>query len=114
MGKIEEKEVSMVQLLARPELFDGKSIEVVGVGNYEFESDRLFLCREHFKFFLVQNSIALEANLKKIGKTGKQLKEMNGKYVIVKGVFKMDARAHFSGTNPALLNVTRWDLYKKD
>ncbi len=104
----------MIQVLAMPEMFDGKSIQMVGVGYYEFESNGLFLCKEHLKYYVIENSISLKPNLEKIGKTEEQLKGMNGKYVVVRGVFKKDAKAHLFGTNPALLNVTRWDLYKKD
>lgn len=59
-GKDEIKLVSMFQLLATPETFEGQMVRVAGFCLLEFESELLFFHKEDFYASLAPNSIALE------------------------------------------------------
>ena len=37
---------SLVELIARPELYDGRRVRVIGFVNFEFEGDAIFLSSE--------------------------------------------------------------------
>ena len=45
----ERYDASLVQLLSRPELFDGRKVSVKGFTNLEFEANALYLSREMFE-----------------------------------------------------------------
>src|SRR5437870_2929981 len=51
------EDVSMVQLIATPEKFDGRFVHVFGFLNLEFEGDALYLHREDFVHGLDRNAV---------------------------------------------------------
>lgn len=51
--------VSMIELIARPDEYDGKNITVSGVINIAYESDFLFLTQEDYIYAVLENSVAL-------------------------------------------------------
>lgn len=76
--------VSLVQLIATPERFDGKLVGVVGFCNLEFEGDAIYLHREDFESSLLRNAVALQIppSLRAQGK------DLSRQYVIVEGRFR--------------------------
>ena len=95
-------DVSIVQLIATPEKFDGKIVRIVGFMCIAFEGDAIYLHREDFEQSLVRN--ALWVNLPE-----DRDESLSQKYVILEGTF--DATDHgrmglFSG---AIKKVTRMD-----
>ncbi|MET0552624.1 MAG: hypothetical protein ABW221_06275 [Vicinamibacteria bacterium] len=51
--------VSLIQVIANPEAFDGKRISVAGWANIEFEGDALYFHEEDFRFLLFANAVRL-------------------------------------------------------
>lgn len=76
--------VSLIQLIATPERFDGKLVGVIGFCNLEFEGDALYLHREDFESSLLRNAVALQVP----PSLRAQRKELSGQYVIVEGRFE--------------------------
>ena len=53
------KDVTMIQLIATPEKYDGQLVRVIGVGNLEFEGNCISLSKEDLKYG-VGNSIWID------------------------------------------------------
>ena len=97
--------VSIIQLIATPEKYDGKLVRVVGVGNLEFEGNAIHLSKEDLSYG-THNPIWLDfRNNTTIPYEG--AKQYNGKYVIVEGIFKNDYSGLFHG---AITDITRYEL----
>lgn len=103
--------VSMVQLLAAPEKYDGKLIRVIGVGNLEFEGNYLSLSKEDHTYH-AGNSIWIELDEKAVSYDEAQ--EHNGRYVIVEGVFDKDGRGHLGMFFGTIKNISRYELWYRD
>lgn len=104
-------DVSMVQLLATPEKYDGKLVRVIGVGNLEFEGNYISLSKEDHMHG-AGNSIWIELGEKAISYD--EAKEYNGKYVIVEGFFDKDDRGHFDMFCGSIKDISRYQLWERD
>lgn len=102
-------DVSMVQLLATPEKYDGKLVRVIGVGNLEFEGNYISLSKEDHMYG-AGNSIWIELGEKAISYD--EAKEYNGKYVIVEGFFDKDDRGHFDMFCGSIKDISRYQLWE--
>lgn len=84
-------EVSMVQLIANPDAFEGKKVAVIGVLNTEFEGDALYLHKEDLTARISLNSVSLvlPPNWTAISSACK-----NRSYVLLHGVFTAKTKGH--------------------
>jgi hypothetical protein len=101
--------VSMIQLIATPERFNNKQVNVVGFLNLEFEGDALWTSKADFEAVIPGNAILFEVP-KKL--SAEQRKQLSGHFVIVVGKFKAlgsGQKAIFAGV---LTDVVRVDLWK--
>jgi hypothetical protein len=89
---------SMTQLLARPELFDGRAIRVVGFLHLEFEGDQLYLSHESWQHALGAESVWIEAP------PGPELRHG---YAIVEGIFDARSLGHMGVSSGTIRHVTR-------
>jgi hypothetical protein len=77
----EPTDVTLVQLIANPEKFDGRLIRVIGFLRLEFEGDVLYLHREDFEKQLTENGLWLNA-----GKClGHFLRQSDGRWIQRRG-----------------------------
>ena len=104
-------DVTMVQLLATPEKYDGKLVRVIGVGNLEFEGNYLSLNKEDHAYGS-GNSIWIELGDRAI--SYEEAKEYNGKYVIVEGFFDKDDRGHFDMFCGSIKDINRYQLWERN
>lgn len=104
-------EVSIVQLLAAPEKYDGKLVRVIGVGNLDIEVNYISLSKEDYAYG-AGNSIWIELRKKAISYD--KAKEYNGKYVIVEGFFDKDDRGHFDMFCGSIKDISRYELWERD
>ncbi len=81
---VECVDVSLVQLIANPELWDGRYIRVMGFLNLEFEGNRLYLHRDDWKYALNRNGIGVLSSVEMNNKW----KSLNRKHVLIEGVFR--------------------------
>jgi len=106
------KDVTVIQLIATPEKYDGQLVRVIGVGNLEFEGNCISLSKEDLKYG-VGNSIWIELGEKTI--SYEEAKKYNGEYVIIEGVFDKDDCGHMDMFRGSIKNISRydlWDVYK--
>lgn len=103
------KSVTMVQLIANPEKYDGELVRVIGVGNLELEGNCLSLSKEDLQYG-VGNRIWLELGERAI--PYEEAKAYNGKYVIVEGFFDKDDTGHMGDFRGAIKNISRYQLWE--
>lgn len=105
-------EVSLIRLIAHPEIYHGKTVVVYGIGNFAFEGNSIFLNGEIYKKYSTKNSVWLNFSEDFIDENFDKLNELNGKYVKVVGVF--DAGKHgFFASRSGSLDVISYDKYEK-
>ncbi len=86
--------VSMIQLIATPEKFDGKIVSVVGYLGIESEDARLYLSEEDYRRYIPGNGVWVDANKE----TARNVKQIDMHYVVLVGVFKQKGLPlHFPG-----------------
>jgi hypothetical protein len=99
--------VTMVQLVANPEQFDGKLIRVIGFLRLEFEGDVLYLHREDYENALLGNGIWVDVT----PEISKQADTLNMHYVLLEGIFSAHEHGHMDawrGTIKKIRRTQRW------
>ena len=85
--------VSLIQLIATPERFEGHMVRVIGVAQFGSEESALYLHREDSDLLNVSNAVWLA--------TDKDYRSLKGAFVIVEGRFTAREHGHlgaFPGT----------------
>jgi hypothetical protein len=95
-------DVSLVELLARPERFDGRRVRVIGFAHFEFEGNALYLHREDWAHGIPQNGLWLDP----IAATERTTSDH---YVLVEAAFNARNRGHMGLWSGALEHPTRID-----
>lgn len=103
-------EVSLVRLISHPEIYHGKTVVVSGVGKFEFEGTAIYLNTEVCKNHDTNSSVWLNFTEKFVEDNIDILKELNGKYVRVKGVFDAGKNGHFALYSGSI-DVISYDKY---
>ncbi len=99
----EVRKVSMIQLIANPEKYEGARVRIKAFLNLEFEGNALYLHREDFEKSIAENAIWIEL-------TDKQLlasTRLSGGYTLVEGTFSAKERGHFGMFSGSIRQVTR-------
>ena len=102
-------EVSMIQLIATPERFDGKAIRLIAYLNLEFEGDALYLHREDFDKGNSKNAVSLLLN----DQQTRSAQKLSRGYVLVEGVFSSNDRGHFGMFSGSVQRVTRIQSWER-
>lgn len=100
--------VTMLQLIAIPEKYDGELVRVIGVGNLEFEGNYLSLSKEDWEYG-VGNQIWIELGERALAY--EEAKAYNGEYVIVEGFFDKDDGGHMDMFRGSIKDVSRYELW---
>ncbi len=99
------KTMSMFQLIATPERFDGRFISVVGFLTLGRERDGLFAYETDAVHHLSSNGVLVDST----EKMREQAASLNRKYVILVGTFKKADKDQFiAGT---ITNITRCEIW---
>jgi len=89
-------ETTIIQLLARPEVFDGKRVIVRGFVHWEFESSGIYIRREDHDSGLTHNALWIE-----FAEDAAQIGTCQDAYVTLEGIFRAREYGHrgiWSGT----------------
>ena len=100
--------VTLVQLIANPEKFDGKLIRVIGFLEIEFEGNVLYLHREDYENALLGNGIWVDVT----PEMTKNSKSLSKNYVLLEGVFSARERGHLDMWSGSLKNIRRAELWR--
>ena len=104
---------SIVQLLANPEKFEGKLIEVRGFVRIEFEGDAIYLHKEDYEHGLYSNGMWLGTS---------ECKRLDGTrfdvgYAMVVGRYTSKRRGHmglWSGAIEEVQSCIKWPPHRRD
>ena len=104
----EVHDVSMIQLVANPEKYEGKYVRVKGFLRMEFEGNGLYLHREDYEKSLYRNGVWVhvaetEAN-----------RAFNMHYVLIEGTFDSKDKGHMGLWSGAIKDIKRVALWGAD
>lgn len=100
--------VSIVQLIANPERYDGQRVQVIGFLRLEFEGDGIYLNREDYEQGIPQNGVSVQ---RPNGITKEQTDAVNMHYVICLGTFAAAPRGHFGLWSGTIKNIERLQVW---
>jgi hypothetical protein len=83
--------VSLIQIIATPEKFDGKRLVVFGLMDFEREADLLFPSKDKYDNVILTDTLWIEPT----EEMGKSKSMLNLKYVRIDGVFHAGPRGRF-------------------
>lgn len=86
--------ISMIQLIASPEKFDGKTVSVVGFLGVDPEDTRLYLSQDDYLHYIPGNGIWIDVNKDIL----RNVESIDLHYVLLVGVFKQHGLpSHYPG-----------------
>ena len=97
--------VSLINLIASPEKFDGKRVRVDGVSCLNYEGEALYLSEYDYIHVFTKNSISMQ-----IDDSLSVDKDTNGKAVIVEGVFRKIKEGTIELHSGYLDDISRYEL----
>lgn len=101
-----DKAISLVALLANPELHHEKTILVEGFLKLEHEGNCLYLHKEDYEQGLSKNAIWVEVT----EDIEEKLTALNLRYVMLVGVFDARSMGHFNSCSGTIKNISRVKL----
>lgn len=107
-----DEDVSLIQLIANPEAYDGKTVRIIGFLHLEFEGNVIYLHNEDFRYGLTKNGLWIEIPK---DMTKEQMKAVNDQYVICTARFVAKMHGHMGMNSGEVANVTRlevWPAYR--
>ena len=99
------EQVSMLQLIASPEKFDGKVIQVVGFLRLEFEGNMLYAHQEDYEHRIFKNALWVVRN----SRIDQNAQKLDQRYVIIIGTFDASHKGHESLASGTITNITAAD-----
>ena len=92
--------LSIVDLIANPEMFDGRKVLIQGYVRIEFEGQGVYLHQDDFRYGITRNALWVTAD------GGVDLKGCQDSYALVKGTFRAGIGGHFGMFSGVLDEVT--------
>jgi hypothetical protein len=108
---------SLIELIARPELYDGKRVRVIGFVNFEFEGNALYVSQEDWRQMITRNGVwvdpelALPTGIER--DTTSPYYRPNRRYVLLEGKFHGGRGGHFgmwSGSIDSVSRIQAWGI----
>jgi hypothetical protein len=93
--------LSMIDLIANPELFDGKKVMVQGYVHFEFEGDAIYFHKDDFLHGISRNALWLMVSTAR----AKELKDCQDSYALIRATFKAGIGGHNSMASGELHDI---------
>lgn len=106
----EPTNVTMIQLIANPDGFNGKLIRVIGFLRIEFEGNVLYLHREDYENGILGDGIWVDVTPEMM----KQDKSLNTKYVLLEGVFSSSDHGHMGVWRGTITKIRRAEFWSDE
>ena len=106
-SEVTTEHVTLLQVLARPEKYDGKEIQIIGYLRLEFEGNCLYLHKEDYDHAIIGNDIWVDVT----EKIERQKRALNDRYVIIQGIFDAKRLGHMGLSSGTLKDITRCDAW---
>ena len=104
---IAAEDVSLIQLIANPQVYDGKTVRIIGFLHLEFEGNVIYLHHEDFRYGLTKNGLWIDLPR---DMAQEQRKAVNDQYVICTARFVAKMHGHMGMNSGELANVTRLEV----
>jgi hypothetical protein len=102
--------VSLLQLIATPEAFDGKYVRVWGFVRIEHEGTAIYLHREDAEHMLTRNGLWLTAS--DVAPEGSKEALVKDRYALIEGRFTAKKKGHKGLWSGSLEDITRMELWE--
>lgn len=102
-------DVSMIEVIANPDIWDGKRVRLIGFMHLEFESNGLYLGKSDFEIGLSKNGLWIDTESSRVPL--ETLSKCAGDYALVEGVFRSGPSGHFgmwSGEMTQIIRCMEW------
>jgi hypothetical protein len=106
-------EQSIISLIATPERFDGKTVQVIGAIQIEFEGNMICLHRDDLDKSISKNCLWVEPDYRALETTVQELAKRNGQYVILRSTFSKEGTGHMDCCSGAIININRLDPWQE-
>ena len=103
----EPTDVTLVQLIANADKFDGRLIRVIGFLRLEFEGNVLYLHREDYENALLGNGIWVDVT----PAMAKERAALNMNYVLLEGIFSSHDHGHMGMWSGAIRQIRRSEVW---
>lgn len=101
--------VSLIGLIADPEKYDRKRVQIIAFLRLEFEGDALYLHRDDLENGITKNGIWLD---RPKDLSQKQAEAVDQRYVICEGIFNARVHGHMGLFSGSLTHVNRLEPWK--
>lgn len=101
--------LSMIELIANPDKFDGRLISVTGYLRVQFEGDALYLHQEDYLHGLTKNSLWIERSDEVV----EQLESLDSNYIVIAGLFNAKNRGHMNMHSGSIRHIGKFGLWSK-
>lgn len=98
--------VSIINLVATPDIYHKKKIRLIGFVTVEFERTVVFLSRTDAEHSINKNGVWIDLEI-----TDKH-KEFHNHYCLVEGIFDMDSRGHGHMYSGSIREIKRIEIWK--
>lgn len=98
--------VSIMQLITNPEKYNGRKVQITGIGCVDFEDNAVYFSQDDYKYLTSENALWLVLSEEE----EKKYKQFNGQHVLINGTFNMNVKG-FMGVFPgAIESIERYTL----
>jgi len=98
---------SLITLIARPELYDGKVVRVIGFVRFEFEGNALYVSQLDYENAVPRNGLWIDPPDGFQSFDGASKAQPNTQYVLVEATFNAEKRGHMGMWSGTLEHVSR-------
>lgn len=102
------QDVSLIQLIANPQAYDGKRVRLIGFLRIEFEGDAIYLHKEDFDYAITRNALWIDIP-EDMRPSQKELVDLH--YVLCEGTFRAGRHGQmglFSGELSDVQRLQSW------
>jgi hypothetical protein len=100
-------DVSIVQLIANPQQFDGKIVRIIGFARLEFEGDSIYLHREDYEHGITKNGLWMDVP----NDMRKRDTEFDQKYILIEGRFNAKFTGHMGMWSGSIEKISRFEVW---
>ena len=106
-----DKLVSIINLLATPERYDGEEIQAAGYAIIEFEDTAIYLSEADASYIILENSIWISLD-PRVTESSNEWKEFDREWVLVQGIFHEDGHNHLGSITHSIDNIKRLEVLR--
>lgn len=113
-SQILEKDINYVSeyaLIGNPKEYDGKKVRLVGVLKYDINNSAIYVSSESLNMGITKNALWCSINPYTLKTNYVKLKELDGKFVMIEGVFNGLHTGHIDKYSGAVESISKIQLW---